>query len=158
MVKRGYIRTIEAIIAILILFGFIIFVIQKSPEVLTKVPESVSNAQRSILDQIANDEALRNCVLSYDLEGNKHCTDFNYFPQGPDCRYNNNGYDNTTIEVLIENTLPSNYGYACEICPQTLSCAQDLGIPIEEDIFTDTTLITNGVKTRLVRLYIWEKN
>src|SRR3989344_8141844 len=106
--KRGYLRTLEALIGIIIVFGVILFVNQKNVEVELGVPGIVESSQRAILDQISQDADYRECVLNYDSGDNPgSCSSVGYYITLPDC--------SVDIIDLIEGNLPYGYNYACEI-------------------------------------------
>ncbi len=68
--KRGYLQTLEAVIALLILLGVILFSISMRGADNPSVPEDISLLQNNILGQVQNDLNYRDCVFDESLCGN----------------------------------------------------------------------------------------
>jgi len=154
--KRGYLRILEAIIAIVMIFGILLYVGQKESDFKTDVPSVVSEAQRVILDEIAFDEKFVDCVLFY-VDG----TDTQGVCSG-NTHGDGTGFDcNVEMDILINKHLPIGYDYTCEICEESLSClggdAED--IPSGKSVYTSTTFLAgNGDNEKVIRLYFWLKS
>lgn len=68
--NKGYLQTLEAVIALLILLGVILFSISLRGADNPSVPEDISLIQNNILGQIQNNQIYRNCVFDELLCGN----------------------------------------------------------------------------------------
>src|SRR3989338_9100160 len=63
--KRGFIRILEAIIAIIIVFVYVVNVLPKAPAATGKIPPELDNTLNAILKQIQNDPNFREQVVIY---------------------------------------------------------------------------------------------
>lgn len=61
--KKGYIRTIEAILAIMIVFAFVVTILPKKTIETGKAPPELDSTMRSILEEAQNNEEFRTCLL-----------------------------------------------------------------------------------------------
>ncbi len=61
--KKGYIRTIEAILAIMIIFGFVVTILPKKTTEIAKAPPELDSTMRSVLEEAQNNEEFRTCLL-----------------------------------------------------------------------------------------------
>lgn len=61
--KKGYIRTIEAILAILVVFAFVVTILPKKTAEIAKAPPELDSTMRSILEEAQNNEEFRTCLL-----------------------------------------------------------------------------------------------
>ncbi|MBT4835617.1 hypothetical protein HON86_03310 [Candidatus Woesearchaeota archaeon] len=64
--KRGYIQTLEAVVAILILLSVILFSISLRGVDEPRVPEDIALLQKNILGQVQNNQEYRDCVFYVD--------------------------------------------------------------------------------------------
>src|SRR3989338_11350797 len=104
MNKQGYIRTLEAVIAIVIMMLFIFTVINKPLNSPGKIPPLVEKSQQYILNEISFNDTLRQKVVSADIS-NPASTSF---------------LDaNDTLNDLILANIPPGYTYTFLICDQT---------------------------------------
>lgn len=155
MNKKGFLRIIEAVIAIVLLLGFILYITYKTPNVEFKTPQPVKDSMSSILNQMASNFDLRNCVLINDIST---CGD-----DGSGCECDNIMnlcHQGTKFSEIMKSRIV-NYDYACEICKESLSCTKiSEKLPKDKTVYADTIFIapTNNVndEPRVVRLYFWE--
>lgn len=61
--KKGYIRTIEAILAILVVFAFVVTILPKKTTEIAKAPPELDSTMKSILEEAQNNEEFRTCLL-----------------------------------------------------------------------------------------------
>ena len=155
MNKKGFLRIIEAVIAIVLLLAFILYINYKTPSIDFKTPAIVKDSMSSILNQIALDTDLRKCALN----GEGECSSFvNGQCSGvfcpPTCNYNTKFTEIMTKRIV-------NYDYACEVCEESLSCTTISEKLQDKTVYTDTIFIANthdvNSEPRVVRLYFWEK-
>ncbi len=150
MDKKGFIKTVEAIIAVLIIFIFIYYVTPKSSD--NKDISDIKELQAEILKGISENEAFRECIVketgietiqSTGIIGFENC---------------NNGVS-TAMQTFIESSLTKKFqtNYQLVICTQG-SC----GSPPEEDtVYTSAVIVTSSLKApptynpKVVRLYLW---
>ena len=129
--KRGFIRILEAFIAIMIISGAMAFIyvnqVQKPNEA-----EAIRELERIILDEIANNQTLRQDVLDSNL-----------------IKINN------TISKFISN----DFNYDFKICDLNELCKLDTFI--EGEVFSDEVTVSSTLKDygpKVLRIFIWEKN
>ena len=155
--KRGYLQILEAIIAVLLIFGVIVVLNSRQVRFETEIPLSVSQSQRAILDEIVINEIISECVLN-------HVDDVGEASQGR-CLDNQkviNGFTcSTEFGKLITKYIPVVYNSECEVCKQALSCLtteEAKQIPLQKSVYTSTVFLSgNGTNEKVVRLYFWEK-
>lgn len=135
MEKKGIMRVVEAIIAIMIVFSAIILIYSQrtSPE-----REDVSEEIWKITDQAARDYELRNRILA---EG-----------------------ENSEEEVreFIEGKINPSLNFEVEVCEMEEECAPEEEIQ-EKEIFSVERIITVGLQEedfepKKVRLFVWRKS
>ena len=64
--KKGYIRTLEAIIAIVLIFAVIITILPKK-EITEKTPDDIDLTAKSILNEIQNNNLFRDYAIKMDI-------------------------------------------------------------------------------------------
>ena len=141
MFKKGYIRTLEAVIAIVIILLFIFTI---TPERVTNpkaVPPQVENAQRYILDEVENNQDLRDEALAVASDG--QC--------GGDAAVAPN------IDLLVSNNLPPGFAYSCAVCSTTSCVFTPEGVTTSvyvDDVMITPDNIADGPK--IVRIWFWQ--
>lgn len=142
--KKGYIRTLEAIIAMILIFIFILSILP-TKEDKQKTPDDIDVTARNILNEIQNNQIYRNYVINMDLTNGKVGNDDVY----------------GALKNFIEspNTKPIAIGYElmiCDISANTANCfpTQNTLIIPKINIYTKSILIEDN---RLVKLYLWRK-
>ena len=158
MDNKGFIKTLEAVISIVLLLGFILFMLSmtKQNEVVAK-PYIVQDSQTYILDQVLYDANLRDCVSKANVPAS--C------PPGDTCKCQNilSSPDPNCVELftgtdgLITKNTPIGYGADCEICPTAASCT-DVSAGLK-DLYTDARFIgkSGSNDLKVVRIYMFEK-
>ena len=133
--KKGYIRTIEAIIAIVIILIVIFTLIPKKIEKSAKVPSIVEASQNFILNEIAFNDTIRECIV------------------------NNTECENSSILTsIIEKNIPAGYEIAYRIC-DTSNCV--INTPVDKDVFVNDIFVASTLETqnpKIVRLWTWRKS
>jgi len=150
--KNGWIRILEATIAVLIVSGAIIAVYSNHPSRGESMEEQAYSLQRQILDEVAMDEGLRLAVLNIetDLPG-----DVNY----------------DVLDDFVAESIPDGFGYLLRVCimgDDRDFCKMDrmsFTATQDHDIFVEDVLISaeigNGsgeevYSPKKVRLFFWE--
>jgi len=152
MNNKGFLKTLEAIIAIVILLGFILYIIPSGDEKDISKPFVVKNAQTYILDEIMYNVELRNCVADLSNPGGI-CDNL---LQG-DCADRITGVDG-----IINKNIPFGYSVHCEICETSISCSNIASVDaIENNVYIDTRFISKDPSDpqslKVIRLYMWKK-
>ena len=153
MNKQGFIKTVEAIIAILIIFIFIYYVTPKSSD--NKDVSGIKKLQEEILKGVSENEEFRECIVT--AQGGAI-----WYIQGSQSE----GFSTeqcsgikTEMQTFIEKSLTPKFqtNYQLVICTQG-SC----GSPPEQDtVYTSAVIVTSSLKApttynpKVVRLYLW---
>jgi len=127
--KKGFIRIIEAIFAILIIMGAVLVLISNNVST-SDISEEVYEKQRYILDIISNDEAMRQQIINNDA---------------------------TLIIDFILKNLPSSWKFSVCITEVDRVCnnspGDDQEIYVSESIISSSLTTYNGSKK--LRFFIW---
>lgn len=63
MNKRGFIRILEAIIALIVVLGYVVSILPKAQQPSGKVPPELEAIQKAVIDEVKTDEKFRTCVV-----------------------------------------------------------------------------------------------
>lgn len=129
--KRGWIRIVEAVAAIMLLAGvLLVFAARSNPKPDTSA--TFNSLERVILDDISTNEAMREEILKSDIERN-----------------------NTKIQDFIRIRLPSGISFNYSICNAADTCF-NLAVPTNINVYADDILIgaLNGDNKKFV-LFLW---
>ncbi len=141
MDKKGYLKTLEAVLAIVIILLFT-FSVTPSEEAYTGVPENMQVSQDYILSQIAQNQSIRNYVV--------HADD-------SDAAYNSAF---KAIDGLIKNNVPASYGYTFGICDMSSCMSNITSLALDKSIYSQDILITTDGEIqnpKVIRLWMWSK-
>ncbi len=152
--KKGFVRTIEALIAVLILLIFIFTVLPKQ-KVDQSAPDNIKLIQEKITGEIESNTSLRNDTLSYpvpstliELEQNlsrKRLTSFitNSIKNFPTIDFNYTVCDSTNVNCAPDflKTGPNRN--------------LDVSLP-NKNVYAKSAMIANATAERVFRLYLWE--
>lgn len=138
MVKKGYIRTLEAVIAIVIILLFIFTVTPSRTINPSAIPPQVESSQRYILQEVANNQVLRDEALNVANDGT--CSSV-----APN------------IDALAAENVPPGFAYSCAICSTTSCVFTPEGITTS--VYVDDRMVTpanvaSGPK--IVRIWLWQ--
>jgi hypothetical protein len=140
--KRGWIRILEATIAVMIVSGVMVMVYSRQPSRAESSEEFVYNLQKQILMDIASRGDLRKAVLED---------------------------DNETIELYVSERIPLVYGYYLRICglgdickmedPDVFRETRDKSLFVEEAIISSDLGGGGGEEIyspKKVVFFLWE--
>src|SRR3989344_3616520 len=143
--KKGFIRTIEALIAIVLLLGLIAFIYSGNAKKLLNTPEVVDKASSFIINEFLNKPEFRTCFLNAQTQA--FCKDGLSTQNSPnDCK--------TTILEFIQKSIPPGYIYECEICSGSKSCTT-ITAPKDVSIYPKSGFIYTSTSPRVIRLYLY---
>ena len=139
--KKAYIRTIEAVIAIVILLFASYMVVPKVISNPKETPYVVESVQNYVLDQVSDNKTLRMLIVNYTIGGSSTLT------------------ANISLDGIIKQRLPPGYSYSSVICMNP-DCV--VLPPLQTSVYMDDALITgkasNGQQViRLVRVWFWRE-
>lgn len=138
--KKGYIKTLEAVIAIITIivvsYALIVKNIEKTPD----PPLILQDAMSFITENVELDESLRENITR----------------RKPDAR-------NDIESIIIENK-PKDYDFICLICSGTKTCLPPAEMPIEKNIYVSDVFIASSIQSSIktqdphvVRIWFWKK-
>jgi len=138
--KQGYIKTLEAVIAIVIILIFT-FAVTPKPTPSYQLPSSVENAQNYILEEIAGDDDVRAAVMEFDPESSEEAYGL--------------------INDIVATNLPTGYAYTIGICIESACSSNATSIAEDRSVYTAEAMIGSyGVvdtAPRIVRIWMWRK-
>lgn len=135
MNKRGYIKTLEAVISIV---GILIFTFGMTPRELSnpnEVPFVVENALKYVMSTISSEESIRQQVFNGDPAGNE------------------------SIFSLIVANVPPGYAYEVQVCSETTCLAQTP--PPNVSVYSDDIIIagtdaSGDAQVYIIRVWMWQ--
>jgi len=141
--KKGFLRIVEAFIAILIIAGAMSYVyVQKIDK--PNEAESIKQLEKIILTQIANNEDLRLAVLKGD-SGLETSEAVNH---------------RITINNTISPSVPSEYNFATKICNLDQVC--ELGTyNANKEVFVNEITVSSTLEyygPKKLRLFMWRRD
>lgn len=132
--KRGWLRLVEAMIAIILVLGVVLTVSTRKN---ATMQDDLTEMIRPIVDEIANNPTMRGYVLSGDPS------------------------DFISINKSVGEKIPAAYGYMVKICPPSDVCGLE-AVPsgVSGDIYTVERIIT-ATSTRYnpkkIKIFAWRK-
>ena len=127
MVKRGYLRTLEAVIAIVIVLIFIFSFGASNIGIGEVTPKNVKDAQKFIFKTVLSNDTLRQDVLNEDTR---------------------------LLDQVVKRNLPLGYSYKIQFC-KSADCPIP-NLP-SETIYIDTVYVGEENNFRVLKLFVWEK-
>ena len=137
MNNKGFLKTLEAVVAIMLLFTFIYIILPKTVEHPGTTPENVKSIESFVVKEMLYNNSFRDCVFT---ANNDYC------PNQGSC----------DIQGFIANRLPYGYQYTCEICDRVQTCIPAETIPFDRNIYVDSVYFIED-KPKVMRIYFWEK-
>ncbi|MBS3094950.1 hypothetical protein J4474_04750 [Candidatus Pacearchaeota archaeon] len=142
----GWIRIVEAFVAILLITGvLLIFIGKGNVQNKSEIPQRVYDVQNSILDEINLNDTFREEILE--------------LPVGDGLDSSSEDFPKDLIETINRRT-PNYLNCIAKICPLDKICPRPEGLPLEKDIYSQDTPIaanSNTYNPRQVKLFCWTK-
>ena len=129
--KKAYLKTLEAVIAAMILLLFIGEVLPHKTEDTASTPPDIETMQQTILKSISSRENLRACVLTEDVP---------------------------CIVSFINQIMKEGLSYSITITDASSSLELPITLPQDKAIYTKTLVIsstTTDYDPKLIRLHVW---
>jgi len=148
--KKGFIRTLEAVIAILIILSFILYILPRK-HVLAKstIPEGVESSRNFILKEFLTNTEIRECVGGIIIDATSAVSD------GEECLKSKCA--GVIIPLLDKHVVPG-FNYTCEICDNVAPCTDLPPETIEKSVYPGSVFMYFvGKDTKYVRVYFWRK-
>jgi len=157
MNKKGYLRMIEAVIAIVIIFGFILTVLPKKAQDTGAIPPELDSTLRAILEEAQNNEEFRSCLLLNN--------DINLVTATNPLQVTKKNLNCLGEQISSSLSSLSPWDYAFAICPTNnlndcalftklasytgggnsgsiLSLSDNKGLPTDRNVYTKSTVIS----------------
>ena len=134
--KKGFVRTLEAVISVVIVLGFIYLITLKTETPTGEIPINIKETQKFVFQEVALNENYRQCIVS-SLPGS--CSSTSCLQQ---------------INQFISDNKPSGFNHACEVCDRSLSCSNP-NLPLDRSVYTDSMFIGKD-NFKVFRVYFWE--
>ncbi|MBS3149215.1 hypothetical protein J4455_00780 [Candidatus Woesearchaeota archaeon] len=128
--KKAFIKTFEAIAAIILVLLVITYVFKERPKE-TSVPKDIALFQSAAVTEIYNNETKRACIFIED----KKCLDFSSF-------------------------IPSNLEYNITICKAPCPAPPFALLPNNKTVYAKSFIVASNLThydPKLVSLYVWRK-
>lgn len=138
--KKGWIRIMEAVTAILIMASVLIVVYtNNAPE--ADYSGYVYNLQIGILMDIAGDEFLRNETLkSTEVPDNV----------------------SSSLEAFVRQKLPENFDFDLRVCNiSSTTCVSENASKINSQVYVEDRIISSNLQKydpKILRLFVWERS
>ena len=142
MHKKGFIRTLEAVIAVMLILTFIYFILPKTIATEGDVPPQVKSAQDFIVRDILYDKSRRDDLFAA-----------------------NEGFCPGSVNGFVASLTPFSFAHACEICEQVQTCLDSAIVPFDRNVYVssmylvglDTSTAEPQVHPKVLRIYMWER-
>jgi hypothetical protein len=131
MNKRGWLRIVEAFLAILIVLGAVIVFMSSRQSSDTDISETVYERQRQILDVISKNDSLRIKVLSENEED---------------------------IKTAIGRMVPASWDFNIKICGMTEVCSTT--VPYDRSVYVSESVVSSNLtiyEPKKIRFFAWMK-
>ena len=141
MNKKGFIRILEAIFAIMLIMGAVLIIISNNLQT-SDISEEAYEKQRYILDIISNNETMRNEII-----------DYNESSDPPKLLLE--------TDKFIEKTMPGSWEYSVCVISVERICSPKVGkVPDDKELYVSETIISSSLKkdysaAKKLRLFIW---
>jgi hypothetical protein len=155
--KKGFIRTLEAVIAVILLLS-IIFLVTPVREYDILKPFNVNEAHNAIFTEVLANQTFRNCILNEIVCtvasgcGVLNNSEGQYIYNldnisSPDCIGNLNDF-------IYTYNKPRGYVYLAEVCYKSASCVKG-ELPIDKQIYAESIILASE-NPKIFRVYFWE--
>jgi len=170
MNKKGFIHVVEAVIAIIIVFAAILALLPKTNTDLSKMPSELESSAKATLEEIANNEKFRLCILQGQVnsEASPKCISGfveSTLPYGSSLNYAF-AIENTTGKYFYDHTgdfmgylaLEGSEGIIIKgVMPEETNIYSKSIFISVEDVTAIKPTTTNIGNYQTVRLYFWFK-
>ena len=157
--KKAYIRTVEAIIAIVLILTFTIYIWPKESQVESKIPREIELTLSRIINEFQYNEEYRSCILQIKLIRSLTVQEIQGLEIDDTIKrcYNE-------LSAFVKDNIPQTLLYSLSICSVEGYCAPsdiEVNLPKEnvytKGAFISTTTTEQNPDSKTVKLYVWRK-
>ncbi|GEM_PF-906037 len=149
MNKKGFIRTLESVIAIILLLT-LVYMLAPEQEAIPDKPGRVDEAHRAIFDEVLVNATMRSCLVN--------TVSFFGALNNASGLYNGTVISDPCLLPLleyIEKYVPTGFVFLAELCNTSVSCLDD-ALPVDRALYAESVWI--GTSTpKIFRVYFWKK-
>jgi len=156
MNKRGFLRTLEAVIAVIIVFLFIYYA-GRSSDKDARFVQGIRSLEESILNDISKNDAFRECIVTTSLadsnDDDNEKADVQEIGEGGRC---------PDVKKFIEDSLPSRYkdNYAFTVCDPKEPGTCSLPAISSKEVYTSAVIISSSLNNkeyspRVLRIWLY---
>jgi len=135
--NKGWIRIVEAFIAVMMIFAALLIIISRQGQQ-DDYREEIIKLQSSIISQISQDDTLRSEILGNNISG---------------------------TEKYISGAIPRNINFSVAICPYLYVCPNPVNYSyiLDKDVYSDEVLIAanltyfNETNAKKLKIFFWEE-
>ena len=154
MDKRGFIRTLEAVLAVLIVVIFVFTIAQQSTYINERQMRAMRGIEEGILRGILQNDNMRSCIVgtaNEDLDGDR-VNDLVEIGEGTRC---------SDVKDFVEDSLPKRFqtSYNLQVC-EFERCS--LPVLPDKNVYTSGAVVSSvlneenrNYNPRIIRLWIW---
>lgn len=138
--KKGYIKTLEAMIAVIMIVVISYMLIPSAAEAPPEVPSVLKGAQKIITQSVQLNETIRGLITKKYYTGYEKCEML------------------AGINEIITKYAPLGYDYTCAVCSKPGECLACT--PIEKNIYMTDVLVASSEEqqnVKIVRIWFWTK-
>lgn len=142
--KKGYIKTLEAVVAIILVIMVSYTLIPQSVEKPPEPPLALQDAMQFMNQQIERDQYTREKIVPY----NGETSTWGGSEEDPFDR----------ITSFVTEATPNLYDFSCAVCSSPNLCI--INTPLEKNVYVTDVFIASGGKEqnpKIVRVWLWEK-
>lgn len=130
--KKGWLRIVEAFLAILLIAGVIFVIIANRTGTQSSKEEIIYNLQRTVLNEISSDKNLRDAVLKD---------------------------DQTQIKDFISGRIPQAFNFTINICELNDVCPMMVN-EYKKNVYANEVVISSTLENynpKKLKLFMWEE-
>jgi len=142
--KRGWIRIVEAVTALLLITGALLVVISGG-YLKEDISEKVYDAELTVLKEISRDIAMRTAIVAVQSDSSVSWDNFDSNSLG-------------TVKTKIEERIPSYLECEAKVCNLDVAC--ELEIDIDVSVYARSIAIaatSDEYSPKQLKLFCWEK-
>ena len=144
MDKKGFIRTMEAVISVILLFSFIFFMSYYNAPETSEAPFIIRNTHNFIFEEIVYNSTFRDCIIQKAHDGS--CRQYDLTGADACMKY---------VDDFVKANSPEGYEYECEACRSAVSCLEG-SLPIDRNVYANSIFLASD-NPKIMRIYFWER-